>query len=101
MIGNALKIIRVFKNIKAFDLAVKLGISPSYLSEIETGKKLPPLELIHKYADIFKVKPSSILFFSEELDSNGVIRISQESLAKKYIRNKLFTFLQSVEHAGT
>jgi transcriptional regulator with XRE-family HTH domain len=99
MIGKALRLIRVFNNIKACDLADNLKISASYLSEIETGKKHPPLELIYKYADFFKVKPSSILFFSEELDGKGMEKIFPESKLKTFIRGQLIEFLQSIEHA--
>ncbi len=101
MIGKALRLIRVFHNIKAYDLAGNLEISASYLSEIETGKKQPSLELIHKYSSYFQLKPSAILFFSEELDSKGMIKMLNDSKLKNYIRTQLLNFLQSIEHAST
>lgn len=39
MINRALKTIRLFHNIKQSELADKLCISKSYLSELESGKK--------------------------------------------------------------
>lgn len=42
MLNEALRLLRVFNDRKATDLAKELGISAAYLSEIETGKKLPP-----------------------------------------------------------
>jgi len=39
MIHNALVAIRKYHGISQSDLSIKLGISNSYLSEIEKGKK--------------------------------------------------------------
>ena len=66
MLGEALRLIRVFHDKKLVDLAKELDISPGYLSEIERGKsnKKPSLELINRYAQVFNTKPSVILFFS-------------------------------------
>lgn len=68
MIHQALKKIREFHNIKQSELSMQLGISNSYLSEIESGKKSPSLELLDKYSDIFNIPVSSLILFSETLD---------------------------------
>lgn len=70
MIGKALKIIRKFHKIKQKDFADKVGIAPSYISEIENGKKEPSLEIISKYSEEFNIPVSSILLFSEKIDNN-------------------------------
>lgn len=41
MIGEALRLIRVYHDLKQSDLADRLGISQSHLSEIERSKKAP------------------------------------------------------------
>ena len=69
MIGEALRLIRVIEGIKANNMAKELGISPSYLSLIENGKKRPSVELIEKFADVIGVRASQIMFFYEELNS--------------------------------
>ena len=68
MIHQALKKIREFHNIKQSELSMRLGISNSYLSEIESGKKSPSLELLDKYSEIFNIPVSSLILFSETLD---------------------------------
>lgn len=68
MIHQALKKIREFHNIKQSELSIQLGISNSYLSEIESGKKSPSLELLDKYSEIFNIPVSSLILFSETLD---------------------------------
>jgi len=93
MLNETLRILRVFNDVKAKDLAKQLGISPSYLSEIERGGKEPSLGLIKKYAQILKTTPSSILFFSEEIDSE-----SGKKNFKKILRRKTIQFLQSIEN---
>ena len=81
---------------KSGDLAKELEISSSYLSEIEKGKKTPSVDIINKYSKIFKVKPSSIMFFSEKIESDSL-----KSRAKNTIRNKMISFLNCVENANT
>ena len=53
--------------LQGVELAARLGISKSYLSEIESGKKAPSVEIIERYASEFQIPASSILFFSEHL----------------------------------
>lgn len=67
MINEALRLIRVFHDLKQNELAERINVSNSYISEIEKGTKTPSLDLIQKYAEEFKVPVSSIIFFAEEL----------------------------------
>ena len=67
MIHEALRLIRVFHDLKQVELAEKLGVSKSHVSEIEKGNKTPSLDLIQRYATEFKIPVSSIMFFAEEL----------------------------------
>lgn len=68
MIHRALKVIRQFHAMTQTDLSVKLGISKSYLSEIEAGKKSVGYELLEKYSAIFEMPVSSLVFFSENIE---------------------------------
>jgi len=67
MLNEALKQIRMFHQIKQVDLASELGISKSYLSEIESNKKAVSMDLLEKYADYFSVPASSLMMFSENI----------------------------------
>lgn len=66
MINEALKLTRVFHNLKQKDLAEALGLSPSYLNEIESGKKQVTVEILQKYSDYFHIPVSSLLYFAEQ-----------------------------------
>jgi transcriptional regulator with XRE-family HTH domain len=71
MLHRALRLLRTYHQLTQVDLAKRLGISNSYLSELESGDKTPPLDLLDKYSDIFKMPASSILLFSESLAGAG------------------------------
>lgn len=68
MIGDVLKRMRTIYGYKASELHPMLGISSSYLSEIENNKKQPSLELLRNYSDIFGIKLSSLIMLSENLE---------------------------------
>ncbi len=87
MLQRALKMLRAYHHISQKDLAQKLDISNSHLSEIESGKKSPSIELLSKYSDFFKIPTSSILLFSEHIntDQNKVDKIRQV-VANKILR---------------
>ena len=67
MLNRALRLLRTYHQLTQVDLAKRLCISNSYLSEIESGDKTPQLDLLEKYSEIFKMPTSSILLFSESM----------------------------------
>jgi len=72
--GFGLRALRLSRNMKAIDLALALRISPSWLSEIEHGRKQVTVRLLEKYARVFRRKPSTILAFcefTEEIKGGG------------------------------
>lgn len=72
MLHRALRLLRTYHQLSQVELAKHLGISNSYLCEIEKGEtKEPNLELLNKYAEIFKMPASTILLFSERLGVQG------------------------------
>ncbi|MBU1426900.1 MAG: helix-turn-helix domain-containing protein [Gammaproteobacteria bacterium] len=83
---EALRLVRVFHDLNQTTLAERLGISNSYLSEIESGKKAPTLELLQKYATTFDMPVSSLLFFSENLDSPTRSDKVRATIARKTIK---------------
>ena len=48
--GNAVRVIREWRGLIQGELAVAVGISQNYLSEIETGRRKGPAELQKKFA---------------------------------------------------
>ncbi|MBQ5674065.1 MAG: helix-turn-helix transcriptional regulator [Lachnospiraceae bacterium] len=72
MIGETLRLLRVFNDYTMTEMSKKVGLSQSYISELENGKKQPSLEIIEKYATVFDMKPSTVLLFSETLEIDQV-----------------------------
>jgi transcriptional regulator with XRE-family HTH domain len=63
MLGKALRLIRVFHDLSQKDLAEKLEISKSYISEIESGKKTPTIDLLNKYSNFFDIPTKRLFIF--------------------------------------
>jgi transcriptional regulator with XRE-family HTH domain len=79
MINRALKLLRTYHQLTQVELASRLEISNSYLSEIEKGVKSPSIDLLNKYSNIFNMPVSTILLFSENIDD-------KKSITKNKIR---------------
>ena len=86
MLNRALKLLRTFHQLSQVELAKRLGISNSYLSEIESGNKNPGLDLLEKYALIFNIPVSSILLFSEKLNGDRASDKIRVKAADKILR---------------
>jgi transcriptional regulator with XRE-family HTH domain len=90
MIGDALRLIRVFHDLRQRELADKLGIAPSHLSEIEHGKKQPSLQLLELYAQEFRMPVSSIMFFSEQMNDKTLEKVRTQ------VSNKVLKLLEFI-----
>lgn len=89
MQDEALRLVRVFHDMNQAKLAERLGISKSYLSELESGKKSPTLELLRKYAETFNMPLSSLLFFAENVSTptrSDTVRAAIASKALKMLQ---------------
>jgi len=93
MLNKALRLLRVFNDYKSNFLAERLEISTSYLSEIESGKKVPSLELLQKYAKVFEIPLSTILLMSEGFEK-------EPDNFKAQLSKVLMKFLEKVEEQG-
>ena len=97
MINEALRLIRVFHDLKQVELAERLGISKSHISEVEKGTKTPSLDLIEKYSRTFKLPVSAIMFFAEELPSAKAGDKVRSTIASKVI--DILRFVESKANA--
>lgn len=96
MLQKALRLIRIFHDLSQKELSIKLGISKSYLSQIESGKKKPTLSLLESYANVFDIPVSSIMFFSENMDNE----LDLENI-RVFISSKIITLLNFIaERSG-
>lgn len=85
MIHEALRLLRVFHDLKQTELAERLSVSKSHLSELERGIKSPSLELVERYSRVFNVPVSAIMFFAEELPAAQAGERVRVKIASKVI----------------
>lgn len=98
MLNEALRLIRVYHDLRQSETASRLGISKSYLSEIEKGHKKPTLDLVERYADTFKVPVSSIMFFAENMGEDRAYEKARGFVATKIISLMQFLEERSAEY---
>jgi len=91
MLNDALRLIRVFHDVSQKDMAARLQIAPSYLSEIEKGKKETTLSILKKYSEEFAIPMSSILFFSEHMEDGVAAGRLRTAISGKVL--KLLDFI--------
>ncbi len=92
--GEALKYLRLFNGYKSAQLAEELGLSQSYISELENGKKQPSIEVLDRYAKLFNMKKSTLMLFAESLEA-GVASMKQKQRVA-YIGMKLLQIMEKV-----
>lgn len=68
--GETLKLLRIFFGYKSVEMAEKLNISQSFLSEVENCKKNPTLELLNQYSKVLNIKVSTIILLAESLEND-------------------------------
>lgn len=83
MLNEALRLIRLFHDKTQRELAGELGISVSYLSELEAGNRRINFEIISKYSEVFGIPASSLLLFSEHMESGKITEKMRVMVAQK------------------
>lgn len=91
MIGEVLKRTRTIAGYKAYEMSKLLGISNSYLSEIENNKKQPSLELLESYSEKMGLKLSTLILLSEQFDE---VSKKDENKGKEFIRKKMIRLIE-------
>lgn len=88
MLGNTLKRLRGIYGYSAKEMSELLGISSSYLSEIENGKKKVSMDLLERYSELFGLRVSTLMRFSEDYEDAELNNAGQKfitSLMSKVI----------------
>lgn len=66
--SRVIKLARIFHQLSQAEVASALGVAKSTISEIESGKRSLSLKTIRRYAKLFGIPASSLLFFMEEIE---------------------------------
>jgi transcriptional regulator with XRE-family HTH domain len=89
-IGERIKHIRKLENMNQTTLATLLGISQGTLSEIESGKSLPSLDVIIGMSDTFKLDLNWLI--NDSSDKSSVLKEDEYEIISYY--RKLETLAQ-------
>jgi transcriptional regulator with XRE-family HTH domain len=65
-ISRIMKLLRTTEGLSEGELAEHLGISLSYVSALETGKREPTLRALNAYARHFGIRAADLLYIAED-----------------------------------
>ncbi|MCL1880438.1 MAG: helix-turn-helix transcriptional regulator [Actinomycetia bacterium] len=83
-INRTLKMLRITEDMSIRELARQVGLSPSYISDIETGRRKPTLSVLEKYGWHFGVSSADLLYLQE-----GNQHASNTELLFKVLKKKM------------
>lgn len=98
MIGEALRLLRIFNGYKSVEVAEQIGTSQGYISEIENGHKQPSLDILEKYAKMFDMKLSTLMLFAESIEDGE--RDKRGVRAKQYVARAGMKLLEILDKVG-
>jgi len=81
MLNDALKSVRKFHNVSVQDAAREMGVSASYISEIEHGKKRIHQDILEAYSRLFNLPISAFFLIDEK--PNEILRSRNKVIAKQ------------------
>lgn len=85
--GETLRDLRVAQDLGLRETAVKVGISPAYLSRIERGKERPPRpETIKELARTLAADPDVLFRLSSSTDPEVVDYLHEQPLVMNFLR---------------
>jgi transcriptional regulator with XRE-family HTH domain len=88
VLNEALRLVRVFHDLNKTQAAERVGLSKSYITELEAGDKKVTLEVLQKYAAAFNIPLSSLMFFAEragDVSSSDKVRYTVAGNAIKML----------------
>jgi transcriptional regulator with XRE-family HTH domain len=86
ILNRALRLVRVYHDLSQAEAARRVGLSKSYLSELEAGRKKVSLDVLEKYSSTFKVPVSSLMLFAEQSNHEGFSGDSRAYIADKALK---------------
>jgi transcriptional regulator with XRE-family HTH domain len=98
MYNRALKLIREYHRLSRTELAERVGLSKSYVSELERDRK-PTIDVIERYAETFRIPVSSLLLFAEHSDTPNMPERTRAFAADKVL--KMLEWLQDTADEDT
>lgn len=86
MINDALRLLRLYCGFSQVEMAQRLSVAQSMISDVEAGRKSVSMDLLEAYSQATGVKMSQLLFFAEEIDGEPIARRGHLIVADKVLK---------------
>lgn len=86
MINEALRLLRLYCGFSQVEMANRLDVAQSMVSQVEAGRKNVTMDLLEAYSEATGVRMSQLLFFAEEIEGAPIARRGQLIVADKVLR---------------
>lgn len=96
MINEALRLLRLYCGFSQTEMAKRLSVTQSMVSDIEGGRKSVTMDLLEAYSEAVGVRMSQLLFFAEEIEGQPIAHRGRLIIANKVI--KALERLKPVNH---
>ncbi|MEZ5832507.1 MAG: helix-turn-helix transcriptional regulator [Dongiaceae bacterium] len=96
MINEALRLLRLYCGFSQAEMAKRLSVAQSMISDVEGGRKNVTLDLLEAYSAAVGVRMSQLLFFAEQIEGQPIARRGQLIVADKVLR--LLEKLKPADH---
>jgi transcriptional regulator with XRE-family HTH domain len=84
-INEALRLLRLYCRYSQAEMAERVGVTQSLISDVEGGRKSVSMDLLEAYSAAVGVKMSQLLFFAEEIEGQPIARRGQLIVAEKVL----------------
>ncbi len=86
MINEALKLLRLYCGDTQAEMAKRLSVTQSMVSDVEGGRKAVTMDLLEAYSEAVGVRMSQLLFFAEEVEGQPIAGRGQLIVADKVLK---------------
>jgi transcriptional regulator with XRE-family HTH domain len=86
MINEALRLLRLYCGFSQAEMAQKIAVSQSMISDIEGARKSVTMDLLESYSEAVGIKMSQLLMFAEEIEGQPPVRRGHLIVADKVLR---------------
>lgn len=85
-INEALRLLRLYCRYSQAEMAARVGVTQSLISDVEGGRKSVSMDLLEAYSAAVGVKMSQLLFFAEQIEGQPIARRGRLIVAEKVLQ---------------
>lgn len=86
MINEALRLLRLYCGFSQVEMAKRLSVTQSTISDVESGRKNVTMDLLEAYSQAVGVRMSQLLFFAEEIEGQPIAKRGRLIVADKVLK---------------